>query len=65
MHIEYVDGHDTSYSPEAEDANPKKDYTYSDADEAIGQPKLDPVVLFVSATTYDSCGASMGDPAGT
>ena len=33
-------GHDTSYSPDNENVNPREDYTYDDADEAINQPKL-------------------------
>jgi len=31
-------GHDTSYSPNGEDINPREDYSFSDADEAINQP---------------------------
>jgi hypothetical protein len=33
-------GHDTEYSPNGEDINPR-DYTYDDADEAINQPALE------------------------
>lgn len=33
-------GHDTEYSPDGEDINPR-DYTYDDADEAINQPALE------------------------
>jgi hypothetical protein len=36
-----MDGHDTSYSPDDENVNPREDYTYTDADEAISQPKLE------------------------
>ncbi len=32
-------GHDTSYSPDGQDINPREDYTYKDADKAINQPK--------------------------
>lgn len=32
-------GHDTSYSPDGDDVNPR-DYTYDDADAAINQPSL-------------------------
>ena len=32
--------HDTSYSPDGEDINPRRDYTYEDADRAINQPKF-------------------------
>ena len=38
-------GHDTSYSPDGDDVNPRKDYTYSDADRAVGQPTWRPVAL--------------------
>lgn len=34
-------GHDTAYSPDGEDVNPRNDYTYTDADEAINQPSLE------------------------
>ena len=33
-------GHDTMYSPDGEHSNPRRDYGYSDADDAIDQPKL-------------------------
>lgn len=32
-------GHDTSYNPDGQDVNPREDYTYKDADDAINQPK--------------------------
>ena len=38
-------GHDTSYSPDGDDANPRNDYTYDDADEAIEQPQVEPRVM--------------------
>jgi hypothetical protein len=38
-------GHDTSYSPDGDDVNPRKDYSYSDADDAVDQPVLRPVIL--------------------
>jgi hypothetical protein len=38
-------GHDTSYSPDGDDVNPRKDYTYTDADDAVDQPVLRPVIL--------------------
>ncbi len=38
-------GHDTSYSPDGDHVNPRKDYTYSDADDAVDQPVLRPVIL--------------------
>jgi hypothetical protein len=31
-------GHDTSYSPNGENINPREDYSFSDADKAINQP---------------------------
>jgi hypothetical protein len=40
-----LSGHDTSYSPDGDDVNPRKDYTYNDADEAVDQPTLRPVAL--------------------
>jgi hypothetical protein len=33
-------GHDTSYSPDGDDVNPREDFSYSDADEAVNQPKI-------------------------
>ena len=38
-------GHDTSYSPDGDNANPREEYVYADADDAIAQPKLRPVLL--------------------
>jgi hypothetical protein len=35
-------GHDTSYSPDGDDVNPREDYTYNDADDAVNQPKFMP-----------------------
>lgn len=40
-----LQGHDTSYSPDGDDVNPREDYVYADADEAVEQPRLRPVVL--------------------
>ncbi len=37
--------HDTAYSPDGDDVNPREDYTYADADAAVGQPKLAPNLL--------------------
>jgi hypothetical protein len=34
-------GHDTSYRPDNDNVNQREDFTYSDADEAISQPKLE------------------------
>ena len=38
-------GHDTSYSPDGDNVNPRKEYTYADADDAVDQPVLRPVIL--------------------
>jgi len=38
-------GHDTSYSPDGDNVNPRQDYTYYDADEAVGQPTWRPILL--------------------
>jgi hypothetical protein len=40
-----LQGHDTSYSPGNDNVNPREDFTYADADNAIAQPVLRPVVL--------------------
>ena len=41
-----LQGHDTSYNPDNENINPRKDYTFSDADNAVNQPKILPRVMF-------------------
>ena len=38
-------GHDTSYSPNGEDSNPREDYQYSDADKAVNQPNFEPRIM--------------------
>jgi hypothetical protein len=38
-------GHDTSYSPDGTTVNGRAGYSYSDADRAVGQPKLDPIMV--------------------
>lgn len=40
-----LSGHDTAYNPRGEDINPRKDYTFRDADRAINQPKWVPRVM--------------------
>jgi hypothetical protein len=35
-----IEGHDTSYSPDGQIINGRRNYTYYDADQAINQPKL-------------------------
>lgn len=34
-------GHDTAYSPDGQNVNPRKDYSYKDADDAVNQPKFE------------------------
>ncbi len=36
----HIHGHDTTYSPDGEDVNPREGYDYDSADEAINQPAL-------------------------
>ncbi|MBN1561474.1 hypothetical protein JW998_14580 [candidate division KSB1 bacterium] len=38
-------GHDTSYSPNGENVNGRKEYTYADADKAVRQPEFVPRAL--------------------
>jgi hypothetical protein len=40
-----ITGHDTSYSPDGDNVNPRQDYGYSDADKAVGQPTWRPLAL--------------------
>jgi hypothetical protein len=40
-----LSGHDTSYSPNGEIVNGRKDFTYNDADKAINQHKLVPRMM--------------------
>ncbi|MGD8282096.1 MAG: hypothetical protein PVI31_02035 [Gemmatimonadota bacterium] len=37
-------GHDTSYSPDDDNVNPREDFTHSDANEAVHQPSFRPVL---------------------
>jgi hypothetical protein len=41
-----LSGHDTAYSPDGDNVNPREDYTYADADAAVAQPKIEPVIMF-------------------
>ncbi|MBN2010031.1 hypothetical protein JW960_11870 [candidate division KSB1 bacterium] len=34
-------GHDTQYSPDGENVNPRRDFDYGDADKAVNQPKYE------------------------
>jgi len=38
-------GHDTSYYPDGETVNRKEDFTYKDADNAVNQPKFQPLLM--------------------
>ncbi len=40
-----ISGHDTSYSPDGDHVNPRKEYSYDDADAAVKQPGLRPVLM--------------------
>ena len=40
-----LSGHDTAYNPDNDNVNPREDFTYSDADAAIGQPKWKPIMM--------------------
>ena len=40
-----ITGHDTAYSPDGENINPREDYTYEDADNSVNQPKILPRVM--------------------
>lgn len=40
-----LQGHDTSYSPDDDNVNPREDFTYASADDAIAQPSLRPMVM--------------------
>ncbi len=43
-----LSGHGNFYNPSNEDDNPRDDYTYSDADNAVNQPKYSPkAVLYI------------------
>jgi len=40
-----LEGHDTAYEPDGDDVNPRDDYTWDDADEAVNQPRLEALGL--------------------
>jgi len=40
-----LEGHDTSYSPNNDNVNPREAFTYAEADDAIDQPVLRPMAL--------------------
>ena len=37
-----IEGHDTAYEPDGDNVNPRNDYTWDDADEAVNQPTIEP-----------------------
>lgn len=47
---EQLNGHDTSYTPQNDNINPRENYKYKDADSAVNQPKLE--VRFQFGLTY-------------
>jgi hypothetical protein len=40
-----LEGHDTAYEPDGDDVNPRNDYTWETANDAINQPRLEPYGL--------------------
>jgi hypothetical protein len=36
-----ISGHDTAYNPDGDNVNPRHDYNFNDADNAVNQPKFD------------------------
>ncbi len=40
-----LSGHDTEYSSDGENLNPRRDYTYDTADDAINQPKFEFIMM--------------------
>ena len=44
-HEDSLSGHDTTYSPGGGNVNPRRDYTFEDADAAIKQPKVVPRLM--------------------
>ena len=40
-----IEGHDTAYLPSGDNVNPRNDYTWSDADGALGQPRWEVVAM--------------------
>ena len=40
-----LEGHDTAYEPDGDDVNPRNDYTWDDADDAVNQPRVEPFGL--------------------
>ena len=45
-----ITGHDTVYNPDGENINPRNDYTYETADDAINNPKFE--LLFLVGINY-------------
>jgi hypothetical protein len=40
-----LEGHDTAYEPDGDDVNPRNDYTWDDAVDAVNQPRTEPFGL--------------------
>ena len=40
-----LSGHDTSYGPDGQYVNDREGYTYTDADNAVNQPKFQPMLM--------------------
>jgi hypothetical protein len=40
-----LEGHDTSYAPDNQNVNPRDDYAFADADEAVHQPRFEVRVM--------------------
>lgn len=40
-----LQGHDTAYNPDNDNVNPREDFTYADADAAVSQPKVKPLIM--------------------
>lgn len=40
-----IEGHDTAYSPDDQNINPKEDFTYKDATTVVNVPKFQPTIL--------------------
>jgi hypothetical protein len=40
-----IGGHDTTYGPDGEHVSPRQGYNYDSADEAVAQPKFQPVAM--------------------
>ena len=48
--LQTINGHDTSYSKDGEDVNPREEYTFDDANKAVNQPGIE--FLFLLGVSY-------------